>query len=169
MTGLILHNYPSSPFSEKIRLVLGYKNLAWKSVLIPAIMPKPDVVALTGGYRKTPVLQVGADIYCDSALICDVLEHVQPEPTLYPPHLKGVSRVVAQWADSTLFWAAMGYNLGPKGAAHMFAGASPDAARVFGADRKALNSAAVRLRPGDAASAYRSYLRRIAHMAEEHE
>ena len=169
MTELILHHYPTSPFSEKIRLILGFKQLAWKSVLIPSILPKPDVLTLTGGYRKTPFLQVGADIYCDSALICDVLEHVQPEPTLYPPHLKGVSRVFAQWADSTLFWAAMAYNLGPKGAAQMFAGAPPEAARAFGEDRKAMSGGMTRLRPGDAASAYRSYLRRIAHMVEEHD
>jgi len=169
MPGLILHHYPSSPFSEKIRLVLGYKQLAWKSVLIPPIMPKPDVVALTGGYRKTPILQVGADVYCDSALICDVLEHVQPEPTLYPPHLKGVSRVFAQWADSTLFWAAMAYNLQPKGAAQVFAKAPPEAAKAFAEDRKAMSGNMVRLRPADATSAYRSYLRRIAHMVEEHE
>ena len=69
MNDLILHHYTTSPFSEKIRLILGFKQLAWKSVLIPSIMPKPDVVALTGGYRKTPFLQVGADIYCDTALI----------------------------------------------------------------------------------------------------
>ena len=169
MTELILHHYPTSPFSEKIRLVLGHKKLGWKSVVIPAIMPKPDVVALTGGYRKTPFLQVGADIYCDSALICDVLEHVQPEPALYPPHLKGVSRIFAQWADTTLFWAAMAHNLQPKGAAHMFASAPPEAARAFGEDRKAMSGAMVRLRPADATAAYRSYLRRIAHMAEEHE
>ena len=62
MPDLILHHYPTSPFSEKIRLVLGYKQLAWKSVIIPAIMPKPDVLALTGGYRKTPFLQIGNDI-----------------------------------------------------------------------------------------------------------
>ena len=164
---LILHHYPNSPFSEKVRLILGAKRLAWKSVLVPAILPKPDVVALTGGYRKTPFLQVGADIYCDTALIADVLEHVQSEPTLYPPHLKGVSRVFAQWADSTLFWAAMGYNLSPRGAAEMFAGAPPEAARAFAEDRKAMSAGMARLRPGDAASAFRSYLRRIAHMVEE--
>ncbi len=72
---LILHHYPNSPFSEKVRLVLGHKKLAWKSVVMPSVMPKPDLVALTGGYRRTPVLQIGADIYCDTALICDVLEH----------------------------------------------------------------------------------------------
>lgn len=168
-TELILHHYPTSPFSEKIRLILGRKKLGWKSVHIPSIMPKPDVTALTGGYRKTPVLQVGADIYCDSALICDVLEHVQPEPALYPAHLKGVCRIFAQWADSTLFWAAMAYNLQPKGAAHMFADAPPQAAKAFGEDRKAMAVNMTRLRAADATSAYRSYLRRIAHMADEHD
>jgi glutathione S-transferase len=169
MAELILHHYPTSPFSEKIRRVLGHKQLAWKSVIIPAILPKPDVLALTGGYRKTPFLQIGADIYCDSALICDILEHVQPEPTLYPPHLKGVSRVFAQWSDTTLFWAAMAYNLQPKGAAAMFADAPPEAARAFGEDRKAMSANMTRLRPADATSAYKSYLRRIAHMVEEHD
>jgi glutathione S-transferase len=177
MPDLILHHYPRSPFSEKVRLVLGYKKLAWKSVIIPAIMPKPDVLALTGGYRKTPIMQVGADIYCDTNLICDVLEHVQGDPTLYPPHLKGLSRVFAQWADTTLFWAAMAYNLQPKGAAYVFSnvppelsGSSPaEAAKAFAEDRKAMSANMVRLRPADATSAYRSYLRRIAHMAEEHD
>jgi len=169
MNDLILHNYASSPFSEKIRLILGHKKLPWKSVLVPPILPKPDVLALTGGYRRTPVLQVGADIYCDTALICDVLEHVRPEPTLYPPHLKGVCRIFAQWADSSLFWAAMGYNLQPRGAAHVFAKAPPEAAKAFGEDRKAMSGSMVRLRPGDATSAYRSYLRRIANMADEHD
>ena len=54
-----------------------------------------------------------------------MLEHIQPEPVLYPPHLKGVSRVFAQWADSTLFWASMAYNLQPKGAEMLFASLPP--------------------------------------------
>jgi glutathione S-transferase len=163
---LILHHYPSSPFSEKIRLIMGYKALAWQSVIIPAIMPKPDVVALTGGYRKTPFLQIGADIYCDSALICEVLEHVQPSPSLYPEPVRGVARVLAQWADTTLFWAAMAYNLQPKGAALLFAKAPPEAAKAFGEDRGKMTTGMTRLRPADATAAYKSYLRRLASMLE---
>lgn len=166
MSDLILHHYPTSPFSEKIRLILGHKGLAWKSVIIPRIMPKPDVLALTGGYRRTPFLQIGADIYCDTALICDVLEHHAPDPSLYPPKLKGAARVLAQWADSTLFWAAMGYNLSPKGAAALFAGQPPEAAQAFAADRGAMRNNMTSLRPGDATSAYRSYLRRLASMLD---
>ena len=68
MTDLILHHYPQSPFAEKARLLLGFKGLSWHSVMIPPVMPKPDLTALTGGYRRTPVLQVGADIYCTPRL-----------------------------------------------------------------------------------------------------
>ena len=163
---IILHHYPTSPFSEKIRVVLGYKKLAWKSVIIPALMPKPDVVALTGGYRKTPFLQIGSDVYCDSALICEVLEDLQPTPTLYPAQQRGLARILAQWADSTLFWAAMAYSLQAKGAAAMFEGAPPEAAKAFGADRAAMSAGMTRLRPGDATAAYKSYLRRIASMLD---
>ncbi|MBO9647214.1 MAG: glutathione S-transferase family protein [Variovorax sp.] len=167
MAELIFHHYATSPFSEKIRLIMGYKKLTWKSVVVPQIMPKPDYVTLTGGYRRVPVLQIGADIYCDTALICDVLEHLTPLPSLYPEPGKGLSRVVAQWADSSLFWAAMAYNLSGKGAAEVFAKAPPEAAKAFGEDRKAMSTNMVRLRPGDATSAYKSYLRRLSDMLDD--
>ena len=167
MSDLILHHYPSSPFAEKIRLVLGYKNLAWKSVVIPQIMPKPDGQALTGGYRKTPILQIGADIYCDTSLISDVLEHLAPTPSLYPEPGKGLARTLAQWADSTLFWAAMAYNLGPKGAADMFGNTPPEVAKAFSDDRRAMSGSMTRLRPADAAAAYKSYLRRLSDMLDD--
>jgi glutathione S-transferase len=167
MPDLILHHYPTSPFAEKIRGVLGYKKLAWRSVHIPVVMPKPELTTLTGGYRKTPVLQIGADIYCDTALICDVLEHLQPDPTLYPPHNKGVARVLAHWADTSLFWTAMAHNLGPKGAAQLFAATGPEAARAFGQDRADMRVALPRIRPNDAVGAYKSHLRRLANMLDE--
>ena len=174
MSNIILHHYPISPFSEKIRLVLGYKNLSWQSVVIPMIMPKPDVVSLTGGYRKTPFMQIGADIYCDSALICDVLEKIQPKPTLYPEHQKGAARIIAQWGDTSLFWAAMAYNFSPAGSAQMFGIDSPHAteamqnAKIFAEDRTKMRSGMPRLPAADAAASYKSYLRRISNMLDEH-
>lgn len=170
MAELILHHYPSSPFSEKIRLILGWKRLDWKSVTVPATLPKPDVVALTGGYRKTPFLQIGSHVYCDTALICDVLEHLQPEPALYPAAHKGLSRVVAQWADERLFWSAMSYNFHPRGAAQVFGGGAPEqwgpTAQAFGEDRARMRVAVPRTPVPDAAAAYRSYLRRLSSMLE---
>ena len=151
---LILHHYPGSPFSEKVRLILGSKNLPWQSVIIPMLSPKPDLVALTGGYRKTPVLQIGADIYCDTALIADVLEHLQPLPTLYPEPCKGLARILAQWADSTLFEAAMAFNLQPKGLEQLFS-------------RRAMSAGMVRPQPQDAAATYKSCLRRLSDMLDD--
>ena len=49
----------------------------------------PDLVVLTGGYSKTPVLQIGADIYCDTKRIADELETRFPQPTLYPDGATG--------------------------------------------------------------------------------
>ena len=164
---LILHHYPTSPFAEKVRLMLGYKNLPWKSVIIPMVSPKPDVVALTGGYRKTPVLQIGADIYCDTALIADVLEHIQHLPTLYPEPSKGMARTLAQWADTTLFWTSMAFNMQPKGLAQIFDRAPPEAAKIFAEDRKAMSAGMARQRPQDAAAAYKSYLRRLSDMLDD--
>lgn len=162
---IYFHHYPNSPFAEKVRAIFGYKQLAWKSVMQPMVMPKPDLQALTGGYRRIPVLQIGNDIICDTALICDVLEHLSPEKTLYPQGVKGAARTVAQWADSTLFWAAMAYNFSPAGAAHILA-ANPDAAATLVADRTAMRGGAPRMHPFDATPAYKSYLRRIATMVE---
>jgi glutathione S-transferase len=159
-TDIILHHYPTSPFAQKVRSVLGFKQLAWRSVHVPDVMPKPDVVALTGGFRKTPFMQIGADIYCDTALICAVLDQRYPDPPLVTPTSKGLSQVLAQWADDKLFWAAMGYNF--TAAAQLFEGAPPDVAQRFAEDRKAMSVNMTRLRPGDATSAYRLYLQRLA-------
>lgn len=66
---IIFHAYPQSPVAEKVRVAFGIKGLAWRSVEIPRLPPKPMLTALTGGYRRTPVMQIGADIYCDSQCI----------------------------------------------------------------------------------------------------
>jgi glutathione S-transferase len=161
---LVLHHYPNSPFSEKIRLILGFKALHWTSVHIPAIMPKPDVVALTGGYRKTPILQIGADIYCDTALIADVIEAIAPAPSLYPKGAAAAARTLAQWADSTLFWATVPYTLQPAGLAHMFSGASPDVIKAFGQDRSVFRANMPWMRAPEARAAFGIYLERLDEM-----
>ena len=84
MSQIILHHYPLSPFSEKVRLALGIKKASWGSVDIPAAPPRPLLTPMTGGYRRTPVLQIGADIFCDTNIILPALERLHPQPTLYP-------------------------------------------------------------------------------------
>jgi glutathione S-transferase len=164
MTNLYFHHYVNSPFAEKVRRILAYKNLPWHSVLQPPIMPKPELVALTGGYRRIPVLQIGADIFCDTLLICDVLEQLAPNPSLYPRNIDGVARTVAAWMDSHLFSAAMAFNFGPMGAAAFFAKMPPAFATAFVEDRKAMRMGGARMSHTDAAGAYKIALARINDM-----
>ncbi len=158
MTDLILHHYDGSPFSEKIRLILGFKGLGWKSVRVPVMLPKPDVVALTGGYRRTPFLQVGGDIYCDTALMSRVIDHVAPAPPLYPASAGAQQHMLAQWADSALFWTAIPYTMQPAAAAHLFGGAPPEFLKEFRADRALMTAGMRRATLADARAQLVSYL-----------
>ncbi|GGE22658.1 glutathione S-transferase [Aureimonas endophytica] len=103
MPDLILHHYDLSPFGEKVRLAFGHKGLAWSSVETPIWPPRPDTAPLTAGYRRSPVLQIGADIYCDTLLIFQELERRFPEPTLYPAGQAGLAAILSWWADTTCF------------------------------------------------------------------
>lgn len=100
---IILHNYPQSPVAEKIRVALGIKQLTWHNVEIPRLPPKPFLTALTGGYRRTPVMQIGADIYCDSHCIIRELEKRYPSPTFMPSADTGLMWCLGRWTDGELF------------------------------------------------------------------
>ena len=69
MSKIYLHHYPASTFSEKIRALFGYLDLEWHSVETSVIMPRPLLMPLSGGYRRIPVAQIGADVYCDTKII----------------------------------------------------------------------------------------------------
>lgn len=140
MHELILHHYDASPFAEKARLMLGFKQLSWRSVEIPRIMPKPDLLALTGGYRKTPVLQLGADIYCDTALIARRLDAEKATPALFPEGQEFVAASFAQWVDSQIFQHAVSLVFQPESVAVRFGKLPPEAVKAFVADRAGLFS-----------------------------
>jgi len=112
---IILHHYDRSPYSEKIRLALRMKNLGWSAVDIPSIMPKPLLMPLTGGCRKTPVMQIGADIFCDTAMILRVLEERFPMPQIELPGHEGLSSMIGSWTDGKWFQTSVGIIFGALG------------------------------------------------------
>jgi glutathione S-transferase len=142
----VLHHYAASPFAEKIRLFLGYQGARWQSVDIPMMMPKPKLMPLTGGYRKTPVMQIGADIYCDTALILDELHQRLPDPLLIQQDTL-CDITLAAFADSSLFSAAVSWAFQPSAMADFFRGKSEDFVQAFIADRKAFRAGAGASRP----------------------
>jgi glutathione S-transferase len=144
VSDLILHQYEVSPFSEKIRRILAWKKLAWTAVRAPAVMPKPDLLSLTGGYRRIPVLQVDNHVYCDSALIARVIERQRPEPSLYP---SADAEVVAEWADTNLFEATLPLIMRPTHFDDLIRGLTQAELGAMGEDRKAMRRDALRSPP----------------------
>ncbi|MDE3738518.1 glutathione S-transferase family protein [Metapseudomonas resinovorans] len=140
MSELILHQYEQSPFAKKARLMLGFKQLSWRSVEIPRIMPKPDLMPLTGGYRKTPVLQVGADIYCDTALIARRLEAEKSGPALFPEGQEFNVASFALWVDSVIFQHTVTLVFQPESIAVRMGQLPPAVQQAFLADRAKLFS-----------------------------
>jgi glutathione S-transferase len=112
---IILHHFDPSPFSEKIRVIFGFKQIAWKSCLISRIMPRPDLMPLTGGYRRTPVMQIGADIFCDTQIIIRELERRFPNPTLFPGGHAGVPWALGMWTDRPFFQSTVNLVFGTLG------------------------------------------------------
>lgn len=140
MSELILHHYPTSPFAEKARLMLGFKGLSWRSVKISPVMPKPDLTALTGGYRKTPVLQIGADVYCDTSLIARRLEQEKALPAFFPEGQEMIAATFAAWADSVVFAHAVSLVFQPESIAARFGHLPQEVIKAFLADRAGLFS-----------------------------
>ena len=115
MSDVILHNYPQSPVAEKARIALGIKGLSWFSVEIPRLAPKPMLTKLTGGYRRTPVMQIGADVYCDTQCILQELERRFPSPTFFPTPDAGLIWGLSRWTDGVLFDLTVKIVLGSAG------------------------------------------------------
>ncbi|OQW55216.1 MAG: hypothetical protein A4S14_13290 [Proteobacteria bacterium SG_bin9] len=147
MSDVILHHYPMSPYSEKLRAIFGYKQLAWKSVITPFVMPKPDLMPLTGGYRKAPVMQIGRDIYCDTALMVRVLDRLFPTPPLMPLAHKASCAAFAA-LEQTLFFAAVPTLFQPAGLKVMMERLGPQALDTFSKDRAGLFTGGTASRPG---------------------
>lgn len=112
MSDLILHHHDPSPFAEKIRLLFGIKRLDWHSVQASMVMPRPELTALTGGYRKIPVLQAGAEVFCDTRLIVREIEARFPEISVFPAGSAGICMAMGAWSDRNFFDPGAGLAMG---------------------------------------------------------
>ncbi len=108
-TSIILHHYDASPYAEKIRLMFGLTGTHWQSLLSPVQPPRPNLDPLTGGYRRIPVAQIGADIFCDTALIAQEVAEATGSPQLNPASVSDPAvRALMDKAEKEAFFAAIG-------------------------------------------------------------
>lgn len=137
---IYLHHYPPSLFSEKVRLLLGYLGLSWNSVIIPSIMPRPLLMPLSGGYRRTPVLQIGANVFCDTRVIARGLARHSGDETLFRHGF--TAQRVADWADTHLFQVTVALNFSPAALQAMMGQLPPAEVEAFRKDRAELSQGA---------------------------
>lgn len=108
MSDLILHHYAMSPFSEKIRAMLGYTQLPWQSVITREMPPRPHLDdILVGGYRKIPVAQQGADVFCDSRIISSEIAALSGKSELALEHCSDAIQQFVQHTDLDVFFACV--------------------------------------------------------------
>ena len=116
---VILFGYNSSPFTQKIRLALRLKQIPYTFIVVPSMMPRPvlrENLQLT--YRKIPVCVIGRDVYCDTSIILEALEHFfQPSQgygSIYPQARDGrtyrplIRGFASYWTDRPLFRVTTG-------------------------------------------------------------
>ena len=102
----ILYHYLASPYSEKLRLALGVTGIQWGSVIVPAQPPRPSLDIFLSGYRRIPVLQIGAHFYCDSALAFDALAGVSDRLKPAGP-LSKADELLRRHAEDRIFFAVI--------------------------------------------------------------
>jgi glutathione S-transferase len=124
-------------------------------------MPRPLLMPLSGGYRRTPCLQIGANVYCDSAAIALGLARHTGDTSLYEPGFAALR--VAEWADSQLFRAIVAINFAPEAVGAMLSQLPPDQIQAFAADRAALTegSSLTPMSAGAARAHVACYLREL--------
>lgn len=104
---LIFHHYEKSPYAEKVRLMFGLTNSHWYSAITPIQPPRPGLDPLTGGYRRIPVAQLGADIFCDTALIAREISNMNNAAALDASALDDDAVALVEQAEKEVFFAAI--------------------------------------------------------------
>ncbi len=118
--------------------MFGYLGVEWQSVIIAPIMPRPHLMPLSGGYRKTPILQIGANIYCDTEIICRRLAALASGQTLYANGF--AAERVARWADTELFRTVVALNFRPEAIVAQMSQMSQADLEAFQKDRAELSA-----------------------------
>ena len=112
MSDIILYHYPLSPFSEKIRTMLGYTGMSWESAIVREMPPRPQLNRLAGGYRRVPVAQIGADIFCDSRTIAAEIGRMSGKANLALENCDYEVQEFSDRLDCEFFLACFGAALG---------------------------------------------------------
>jgi glutathione S-transferase len=100
---LELYQFEASAYSEKVRLILDYKQLPYQTVEVTPGVGQIDVLRMSG-QRQVPVLKDGSEVVPDSTAIARYLEEKYPDRPLLPsdPKQRGLCLALEDWADESI-------------------------------------------------------------------
>lgn len=100
---LELYQFEASHYSEKVRLVLDYKQLPYTKIEVNPGVGQIDLFRLSG-QLQVPVLKDGSEIVPDSTAIALYLDRKYPERPVIPsdPRQKGLCLMMEAWADESI-------------------------------------------------------------------
>lgn len=100
---LELYQFEASAYSEKVKLILDYKQIPYQAIEVTPGVGQIDLYQMSG-QRKVPVIKDGTDIIPDSTAIALYLDEKYPARPLIPtdPRQKGLCLALEDWADESL-------------------------------------------------------------------
>ena len=100
---LELYQFELSQYSEKVRLILDYKQLEYRKIEVTPGVGQIELMQKSGS-RQVPVLKDGSTYVSDSTEIALYLERKYPERPIIPtdPLAKGQCLLIEEWADASI-------------------------------------------------------------------
>ncbi|MEM8810492.1 MAG: glutathione S-transferase family protein [Cyanobacteria bacterium P01_G01_bin.38] len=100
---LELYTFEASHYSEKVRLVLDYKQLPYKTIEVTPGVGQVDLYRISG-QRQVPVLKDDSTVVPDSTAIAKYLDQTYPNRPLIPTEAKqrGLCLMMEAWADESI-------------------------------------------------------------------
>lgn len=168
---IILHHYENSPYAEKVRLMFGLTNQPWQSLISPVWPPRPNVDPLAGGYRRIPVAQMGADIFCDTAIIAEEIADLGNYSLLDPRNITGEARSLMEEAEAAVFLSAITSVAPHRLLTTIFLKFGPVKGYQFIQDRKSMMSSGTTRAPGGpkAKAIFKAFLEKLEAHLTQHE
>jgi glutathione S-transferase len=100
---LELYQFELSSYSEKVRLILDYKQLEYRKIEVTPGLGQIELLQKSGS-RQVPVLKDGGTYIADSTEIALYLERKYPDRPILPQDsvAKGQCLIIEEWADVSM-------------------------------------------------------------------
>ncbi len=100
---LELYQFELSQYSEKVRLILDYKQLEYRKIEVTPGVGQIELMQKSGS-RQVPVLKDGSTYVADSTEIAFYLDRKYPERPIIPTDslAKGQCLLIEEWADASI-------------------------------------------------------------------